>query len=158
MLTGGISSNPTDVSFYFSAQTYGPYTLAPGESGKIVFAYVAGAASQILNEDMLTWALKGNQSQVPLGLDAMLLNLEAARFAYRRQFDLPDAPPDVAYDTRFSPNAHMEVFWPDKTDNASNPDYAGSEAQDVTGYEIWRGDYLPAGPWTKIADIPKGSA
>jgi hypothetical protein len=158
MLLHEISNNPTEVGYFFNAQTYGPYTLAPGESGMIVFAYVAGAGSQMVGEDMLTWALKHKKEELPLGLDAMLQNLEAAKFAYRAEFDIPDAPPDVAFHTRITPDAHMEVFWSDKTDNATNPDYSGAEAQDVIGYEIWRAEWIPVGPWTKIADIAAGSA
>ncbi|OGG46164.1 MAG: hypothetical protein A3F84_26150 [Candidatus Handelsmanbacteria bacterium RIFCSPLOWO2_12_FULL_64_10] len=158
MLQGGVADNPTTIGFFFSAQTYGPYTLPPGATGKLVFAYVAGAGSQMLNQDMMTWAEKANKDELSLGQDAMLQNLEAARFAYRQGYDIPDAPPDVAFETSSSPNAHMQLSWSDATDNASNPDYTGAEAKDITGYRIYRATWLAIGPWTLIGEVKKGTA
>lgn len=158
MLLGGVADNPTTLGFFFSAQTYGPYTLPPGATGKLVFAYVAGAGSQMLNEDMLTWAHKGNRDGLSLGQDALLQNLEAARFAYRQGFDIPDAPPDMAFETSSSPNAHLQVTWSDRTDSAVNPDYAGAEARDIVGYRIYRSTWLGIGPWALIGEVKKGAA
>lgn len=157
MLLGGIADNPTTVGFFFSAQTYGPYALPPGATGKIVFAYVAGAGSQMLNQDMMTWAFKGNKDELSLGQDALLQNLEAARFAYRQGFDIPDAPPDVAWELSSNKDAHLQLTWSNQIENATNPDYTGAEAKDIAGYRVYRATWLGIGPWTLIGEVKKGS-
>ena len=155
ILMGGIQENPTEIGQHWTALTFGPYALAPGESGMIVFAYVAGAGSQIKGEDMATWALKGNQDELSLGVDAIVQNLLAARFAYKNGWDVPDAPPDTGFETSITPDAHLQITWSAQIDNAVNPD---TSMPDITGYEIFRSEWLPFGPWEQIATVSAGSA
>ena len=51
----------------------------------------------------------------------------------------------------------MVITWDDQADDASDPDYDGSEAQDIEGYRIYRA-WPPSfdwhyGPWELVTDI-----
>ena len=160
VLGGGrqIDPDPDHPSGQFSMLVFGPYDLPPGAKLKIVLAYVAGHPGQMLgNTDMFTWARKGNQAELPLGLDALKQNVDAARFAYANAYDIPDCPPDVNFRTGSNASAQMRVDWPDAVESASHPDYAGSEAADITGYRVYRSTWFDVGPWELLADIAVGT-
>ena len=153
-----IDSNPDHPSGQFSMLIFGPYELPVGAEAKIVLAYVAGHPGQMLgNTDWVTWARKGNQAELPKGLDALKQNLEAARFAYANAYDIPDCPPDVNFRTGSNATAQMRVDWPAEIDGASHPDYAGAEANDIAGFRVYRSEWLANGPWKLVTDIPAGT-
>jgi len=154
-----ISPDPDHPSGQMSLMVFGPYDLPPDGKAKIVLAYVAGHPGQVLgNTDPITWARKGVQAELPRGLDALKQNLSAAQFAYDNAFDIPDAPPDVNFRTGSDSFARMTVDWPVEIEQASHPDYAGTEARDIAGYRVYRGAWFDVGPWELIADIPAGTA
>ena len=72
-------------------------------------------------------------------------------------FDVPDPPPDVKVNFKNNSLGQMVISWDDEADNATDPDYSGAEANDVTGYRVYRA-WPPSfdwhyGPWEQIADI-----
>ena len=138
----------------FSMLVFGPYDLPPGGKAKIVLAYAGGHPGQMLgNTDMWTWAFKGNQAELPKGLDALKQNIEAAQFAYDNAFDIPDAPPDVNFRSGSSPDAQMQLEWSADIENAVHPDYG---TNDIAGYRVYRSTWFDIGPWELIADFKVG--
>ena len=151
-----IQEPPAVPSGQFSMLLFGPYDLPPGGKAKIVLAYLAGHPGQVLgNTDLWTWAFKGNQVELPRGLDALKQNFEAAQFAYDNAFDLPDAPPDVNFRTGSSPDAAMTVDWPVSVEQAAHPDYGSA---DIAGYRVYRSTWFDVGPWELIADFKAGES
>jgi len=107
--------------------------------------------------DVYEWARQGNQSQVADGERAMALHLERAQFAYDNNYDLPDAPPDVAVFVDSDENGNNAITWSDRAEKSPDPDYTGDEALDVQGYRVYRTQNNHLGPWELVADIPKGT-
>jgi hypothetical protein len=156
-----VQDNPDRVNRVTFSHTYGPYTLAPGEKAKVVVAWVAGSGAEFAGPggtpmDVYAWARQGNQSQVTDGERALAVHLDRAQFAYDNNYDVPDAPPDVAVFVDSDKNGNNAITWSDRTDSATDPDYTGAEAQDVAGYHVYRNDNNHLGPWELIADIPIG--
>lgn len=158
-----VQDNPTRTNRVTFSHTYGPYDLAPGEKAKVVVAWVAGSGAEFAGPggtpmDVYEWARQGNQNQVADGERALALHLERAQFAYDNNYDLPDPPPDVAVFIDSDANGNNALTWSDRAQRALDPDYTGSEAQDVTGYRVYRTQNNHLGPWELIADIPVGGA
>lgn len=157
-----IQDNPSKVSRVTFAHTYGPYDLAPGEKAKVVVAWVAGSGAEFAGPggspmDVYEWARQGNQSQVADGERAMAQHLERAQFAYDNNYDLPDAPPDVAIFVDSDENGNNAITWSDRAEKSPDPDYTGDEALDLQGYRVYRTQNNHLGPWELVADIPKGT-
>ena len=142
------------VAAWFGGQTYGPYTLAPGEKTKIVYAYVIGSGAG--EDDIFGWTRNNPRDAAGLakGEEWMVEFAERALWAYQNEYDLPDPPPDVHTRVVDSPNATNRVLWGDGADDAIDPDYGTG---DVAGYRIYRSVWTPNGPWTQIAETPKGT-
>jgi hypothetical protein len=99
-------ANAGDRTGYVHAQVYGPYTLKPGESAKIVMAYAAGHPAQMRADskqgmgamDLLTWdrsnePVERKQAEMKtLGEQALLENLRLAQFAYDSEYHIPATP------------------------------------------------------------------
>jgi len=153
----GVDSDPpvNELAAWFSGQTYGPYTLAPGAKGKIVMTYVVGSGAG--DGDIYTWTRKNtnNLTELARGEEWMVRFAERANWAYQNDYDLPDPPPDVYARVLNSDNATNLITWADGADNALDPDYAGAEAADVAGYRVYRSEWTPDGPWTLIAETRK---
>ncbi len=148
--------SPSRPSSQFSMMLFGPYDLPAGGKAKIVVAYAAGHPGQVLgNTDIWTWARKGNQGELPKGLDALKQNVEAARFAYANTYDIPDAPPDANFRTGSNATANMQVEWSNEVESSAHPDYGSA---DVAGYRVYRSTIVSDGPWELIVDIPKGTS
>lgn len=153
--------NPTNISRVTFAHTYGPYNLAPGEKAKIVVAWVAASGAEFAGAggtpmDIIEWSIQGNQNQVSDGERALAQHLERAQFAYDNGYNLPKPPPDVALYIDSDANGNNALMWSDRGDRALDPDYTGAEAQDVTGYRIYRSQDSQMGPWERIAEVPVG--
>jgi hypothetical protein len=163
-------ANAGDRTGYVHAQVYGPYTLRPGESAKIIMAYAAGHPAQMRADskqgtgamDLLTWdrssePVEKKQTEMKtLGEQALLENLRLAQFAYDSEYRIPAAPTNAfiaADDLTSSPNAHQQVSWVDDSDRAINPYY---KEADVIGYRVYRSTWYPAGPWELMDTIEKG--
>ncbi|OGG53142.1 MAG: hypothetical protein A3F84_25275 [Candidatus Handelsmanbacteria bacterium RIFCSPLOWO2_12_FULL_64_10] len=177
MFTPGImdnpnEANPDDRKMYIYAQVYGPYTLQPGESAKLIFAVAAGHPSQLKPDskqgmgvmDIVAWdrsedpvTTKQNEMKT-LGEKALLENIQLARFAYEANLQVPAAPTNTYIPGDWltaSPDAHQQISWIDAADRAVNPYY--NEA-DVLGYRVYRSTWFNWGPWELRDVIEKGKA
>lgn len=156
-----VMDNPTDVGAFTNAQVYGPYALMPGQTAKLVMAYVGGGGFEYAAPggepmDPMKWAQTATPEDVPVGEEALVENLEHALFAYQSGYDLPDAPPDVDFIIRSDENAQSRLYWSAEASSAINPDY--NEA-DIAGYKIYRGQrgtLTAIGPYSLVATIPVG--
>jgi len=165
----GIKDNPNeaipeDRVGYVHGQVYGPYTLKPGESAKVVMAYVAGHPAQMRNQDLLAWdrstePVEKKQSEIKtLGEQALLENARLAQFTYDSEYRIPAAPTNAFIakdDLTGSPNAHQQITWVDHSDRAVNP---YSKEADVLGYRIYRSNWFAVGPWELWDTIEKGKS
>lgn len=170
------------------AQVYGPYKLLKGQKAKLVMAYAAGSGAENAGTggepvDERLWAMSpGAQAQLANGEQALFNHLARARLTYRMGYDIPNQPPDIpgisksvsqgtlpGIQLTATPGGNVQVSWTDLADNATNPGYAGGEANDIAGYRVYSatsvfsndpvhnaGNY--AGPWRVVADIPVKSA
>jgi hypothetical protein len=139
-----IQDNPVVVDGVNASFAYGPYDLAPGDKVRIVLVLVAAAP---VEENMYGWALKGRQEDMlPLGagkaMDNLLKHHKAASDAFKWNYDLPNPPPDVKVETSASLDGFNLLKWSDAGDDATDPDYTGSEAQDVVGYRAYRSEFI----------------
>lgn len=165
-------ANPDDAKMYVYAQVYGPYTLKPGESAKLVMVFAAGHPSQMRSDpkqgmgtmDIVGWDRlhepldKMQREFKTLGEQALLENIRLARFAYEANYQVPAAPTNTfiaADELTSSPNAHQQISWIDKADRAVNPYY---KEQDVIGYRVYRSTWLNWGPWELWDVIEKGKS
>ena len=158
---GVLPGNPTTLSRWTVDMTFGPYKLGPGDKAKVVVAYVAGTAAQFAGPggapmDEWEWMRAGDRSKIADGEKAMALACKQAAFAYKNNYDIPDAPPDVDVKVLANEEGSFTLSWSALGDNAVNPDYAGAEAQDVAGYRVYRSEGNVTGPWNLLVDVPKG--
>lgn len=148
--------------------SFGPYTLAPGDSVRIIVAEVAGV--------MDLWdVIKGdpNHNYPDSTIAAIRRNAEAARNAIKWGFgarvdgidlaaDVPDSPPAP---TCFASNASVgtdsaiiSVQWDKLAEEVQFVDGSGDifydGAVDLDGYRVYRG-IDKRGIWELIADIPR---
>ena len=89
--------NNDELGAWIDAQVYGPYTLAPGESAKLVIAYVAGTAAnsakyranteQYARPYEWNWAQQSLDNELPLGLEAIYAHGNEAQKLYDLGFD-----------------------------------------------------------------------
>ena len=153
------TDNPDSSMLVTHSLAFGPYTLNPGEKGKVVIAFAAGSGADWHNLDELTWSkTQGAKDQLKDGEHSIIRNFTQAQFAYNMGFDLPDPPPDVKVNFNNSSLGQMVITWDDDGDDATDPDYTGAEASDVAGYRVYRA-WPPSfdwhyGPWELVADIP----
>ena len=155
-----IDADVTDPSGQISLVLFGPYDLPANGKIKLVVMYGAGHPGQMLgNTDAYVWArtdkdLSTKQQELHKGYDALVQNLESARFAYANAYDIPDSPPDVNFRTGSSATATMQCEWSTSIENAVNPDQG---VADIAGYRVYRTSWFEMGPWSLVADIPKGT-
>ena len=152
----GYQANPGEIGVFYSAQTFGPYSLGPGDKAKLVVAWVGGSGAG--ESDLYTWTRSHlyDFEGLKKGEEWMVEFFNRAKWAYDNEYDVPDSPPDVYVDVSNSPDAQNLLTW-NSADGAMNPDYIGAEAQDVAGYRIYRSEWNPDGPWTRIGEVPAGT-
>ncbi|HET6567236.1 MAG TPA: hypothetical protein VFG50_04665 [Rhodothermales bacterium] len=174
------TGNNDGTRFNFYTQSYGPYTLAPGDSVRFVIAEIAGvmdykevnagdpdghfpdstiAAIQRnaeLARNAVAWGLGADVNGVPLAADA------------------PEPPPmpqtDAVNASEGIEKAAIAVTWDNIAETTTIADGSGaafySGAEDLDGYRVYRSQdfqYDPAGgdpvfrgaAWTLLKDIPK---
>lgn len=151
--SAGFDGNPAKMGVFYSAQTFGPYTLAPGDKAKLVVAWVGGSGAG--EDDLYTWARRArhDQSELAKGEGWMVEFFNRAKWAYDNEYDLPDAPPDVYVNVTNSPNATNLLTW-NSAASAVHPDYG---VADVAGYRIYRSVWNPDGPWTQAGQVTSGT-
>ncbi len=149
----GVDADVKEVGQWFSVESFGPYTLKPGEKGKVVVAWAVGSGA---GESDIIGFFRSHPNDFTSLADGEKWLAEFAKraqFAYKNEYDLPDAPPDVYPRIENSATATNLLTWADDADGATNPDYAGAEAKDVAGYRVYRTDYTPDGPWTLVGEL-----
>ncbi|HRS51234.1 MAG TPA: hypothetical protein P5268_00685 [Candidatus Marinimicrobia bacterium] len=158
--------NNGDMYCFYTA-TFGPYSLAPGDSVRLILAEVAGSLDyhEVIKGDPNHWYPDSS-------IAAIRRNAEAARRALKWGFgatveginlaaDVPESPPapncSATNASKGSDTAIIAIQW-DKlaeeaviTDGAGNIFYDGST--DLGGYRIFRG-IDKRGIWDEIVDIP----
>ena len=106
------TDNPDSSMLVTHSLAFGPYTLNPGEKGKVVIAFAAGSGADWHNLDELTWSkTQGAKDQLRDGEHSIIRNFKQAQFAYDMGFDLPDPPPDVRVNFNNSPFGQMVITW-----------------------------------------------
>ena len=159
--------------------SFGPYTLAPGDSIRLIIGEVAGTMNlnQVRMGDPDHWlktfdedwqndstsaALKRNlealRNAVKWGVGAKINGLDIAA-------DVPESPPapncEALNFAAGADTAIISVSWDKLAEETSFKDGAGNlfydGLADLDGYRIFRGED-PRGIWTQIADIPISQA
>lgn len=142
----------------WSMMSLGPWTILPGDS--IVIAW-----AEIVNGVDYKTAL--DTSKVVNVLDAQSraafrLSADKAYFTYQQKlagngFNHPDPPaaPSFTVDYYKGPDrlAANVITFGNETELIPDPD---DNTLDLAGYNVYRSDFLPIGPWDKIATITKG--
>jgi hypothetical protein len=135
----------------------GPFSLAPYEKIKIVFAEVMGEMDRarivegsIENLNLLSLA----------SLDSLLKNVSAVKQLYSQDM-LPEIhPPPTPTNGEnsliiTSEPGYLIIEWPHIPSTYVDPILG---INDFEGYRIYRSTYFTIGPWVLLADIPKTSA
>jgi hypothetical protein len=129
--------------------SYGPYTIAPGESVRIV---VAEAVSGISREQALLTGQQFKQGEITAleknevvfqGRDSLMQTFVRAKANFDAQFDVPQAP---------APPTRFEVRWTDEGVDLSW-EYDQGAASAISGFSIWRASRFVDAPYTRIAEL-----
>jgi hypothetical protein len=137
----------------WSMMNLGPWTLAPGDSITLAIAeFVDGADYKFaINPDAF--------QTISQGLNIFNQTADKAKFTYDNNFNHPDPPAAPEFTVDFNREQKdvlgIVLKWGIETENIPDPD---DGELDLTGYKIYRSDYLPIGPWTEIKNIVKGDA
>ncbi len=132
----------------------GPWDLALGDSIHIVTAELVGSVTYDVAVDpnaASTDIAKGKQLLFDLS--------ERAQQNFENHYNIPDPPAgplSFELDYLGEDRIGTVISWSAVSEYIPDPDYFGEEAYDLAGYRIYRSDYLPIGPWQKIADVVKG--
>jgi hypothetical protein len=124
---------------------------------KVVTAEVIGGAAYADAVNPLTPKSKIGSD----GTKALFANCDRAQFAYDHNYRVthpPAAPTNFTlrlYDEKEGIVADV-IEWGKEAENIPDPDYVGDEKYDLVGYRIYRSNYLPIGPWERVADVKKG--
>lgn len=148
--------------------SFGPYTLAPGDSIRIILAEVAGSLDlhQVIMGDPDHWFPDSTIADIRK-------NTEAIRNAVKWGFganinginlaaDVPDSPPGPnckATNASYGGDtAKISIQWDKLAEETQFTDGSGSifynGATDLSGYRIYRGMDDPRGIWDLIIDVP----
>lgn len=174
LTSAGYHDEPDDPSAYVHLVAFGPYHLAPNEKAKIVLAYAGGMGANApqfdnykryaqpfnfgwinlyggTNQANVTFNTR--QREIPLGEDAMFRHFQRAIDVYNWGYDIPNQPPNVKLSWTSDRNANNKLSWSAFGEDATDPDYTGSEAKDLRGYRIYRSTVQNVGPWEFVAEF-----
>lgn len=160
---------PNDGKIYaWSTGSFGPYTLAPGDSVRLIVAEIAGQMdmNQVIIGDPNHWYPDSSVADIHRNLDAVRRAISWGIGAKVDGMDLaadvPEAPPapncNAATQSRGSDTAIIAVQWDKLAENAMITDgsqqvfYDGSA--DLSGYRIYR-SIDQRGAWNLVIDIPR---
>ena len=148
--------------------SYGPYTLAPGDSVRIIIAEVAGVMdlNEVLKGDPNFWYPDSTISAIRRNTEALR---NAVRWGIGAQVnginlaaDVPESPPapncSASNSSIGSDTAIIAVRWDKLAETKIILDASGSEfyngSIDLSGYRIYRGNDK-RGIWTLLKEIPR---
>ena len=133
----------------------GPYDLPPGGELKFVMVVACG----MMDYSRVAAGGLENEAHLSDGADSLWKNIDAAAELYGRDYECPDPPPTPTNGmnsltiTPLSEDEMMKIQWPPISDSYLDPDY---NVNDFAGYRVYRSTFRNVGPWTLVADIPKG--
>ncbi len=151
----GLADERWGKSRVWTMVSLGPWDLAPGDSVRVVVAEVIGCASS----EMVFDPTAVEQDIAKAGLADLNATAQRAQFNFDHRYNVPDSPaaPERFELTRLTGTRVGNVIrWDASGEQLPDPDYAGAEAYDLAGYRIYRSDYLPIGPWERIAEVAAG--
>lgn len=168
--------------FNFYTQSYGPFTLQPGDSARVLIAEIAGVLDyrRVVAGDTTGWragsiaALRANAAAVR---NAVAWGVGAVVDGVPVGADAPEPPPapetEAVNASRGTERAAIGVTWTDIAETALITDGSGSVfydgSTDLDGYRIYRSDdfqyvsdtqppALRGAYWDLLADIPISEA
>lgn len=157
-LAANFVQSPTDTIFMRKSRMWtmmqlGPWDLLPGDSVKIVIAEIVDGVdySQAIDPDNNPVNIINRDTR-----NAFLSSSDRAQFTYFNNYNHPDPPaaPKFTVDyNRQSQDVANVLKWDDNEESFGDPD---DGILDLTGYIIYRSDYLPIGPWIAIDTINVG--
>ncbi len=134
----------------------GPWDIEPGDSIRITMAEVMGSVPYKMAVDP-----SASPSDIAKGRQILMENADAAQKNFDAGFNIPQppaAPNHFELDYLGEDEIGAVLRWSNAGESIPDTDYSGEEAYDLAGYRVYRSNYLPIGPWTLIADIPKGDS
>jgi len=179
LTSGGHPNEPSINEMYTNFMTLGPWDLAPGAKTKFVIAYVGGHPGDLPKYSDHTKFAKpflfayqnlyngkgsapttfaARQPEIPLGEDVMFEHFERAIQVYDWGYDIPNQPPNIrgAFDSNLQ--GQNVIRWASVGEDSSDPDYTGSEAQDIVGYRIYKSSTEAEGPFELLSEFEIGGA
>jgi len=149
----GLSDERWGKARMWSMVSLGPWDLVPGDSIRVVMAELIGSCSSELAFAPTTT----EQDLAKAGLADLNATAARAQFNFDHGYNVPDppaAPAEIVLSRLTGTRVGNVLQWSDAGEQIPDLDYTGAEAFDLAGYRIYRSDYLPIGPWQRIADIP----
>ncbi|MCU7495686.1 MAG: hypothetical protein HF314_16620 [Ignavibacteria bacterium] len=140
----------------WTMMSLGPWDIAPGDSIVIAVAELVDGIdySKCTGPDMY----QGNAiTMVGLGrTNNFEPTADKAQFTYDNGLRHPNPPMAPSFKVNFFKGIDNfvanEITWTDSCENIPDPD---DGIKDLAGYRLYRSEYLPIGPWKKIAEITK---
>lgn len=140
----------------WSMISLGPWTIAPGDSITFAIAEIVDG----VDYDKVTGPNK-------IALDKPTVINQLSKAIYERSadkakqtfdngMDNPNPPVAPAFTVSYSDREQFvanKIEWGPESESIPDPD---DNQLDLAGYRLYRSEYLPIGPWVKIADITKG--
>lgn len=157
-LAANFVSSSTDTVFMSRSRMWsmiqlGPFDILPGDSIKIVIAEIV---------DGVDYKQAIDPQNNPINIinrdtrNAFFASADRAQLTYDNGLNHPDPPaaPDFSVDYyRESQSVANIISWSNEKEFYPDPDNGNL---DLTGYIIYRSDYLPIGPWIPIDTILAG--
>ncbi|HEX2963153.1 MAG TPA: hypothetical protein VHO43_15245 [Ignavibacteriales bacterium] len=140
----------------WTMMSLGPWDIAPGDSIVIAIAemvdgidYSKCTGPDMYKSDAITMLAKGR-------IDNFEPTADKAQFTYNNGLRHPNPPLAPSFKVNFFKGKDNfvanEITWTDSCENLPDPD---DGVLDLQGYRLYRSEYLPIGPWKKIAEISR---
>jgi len=135
----------------------GPFSIAPYETIKIVFAEVMGEMDR---GKIVEGGIDNLHELAAASLDSLLKNVAAVKQLYNQDLQPEFHPPPTPTNgenslTITSEPGYLILEWPEITNTYSDQIL---NINDFEGYRIYRSTYFTIGPWKLLVDIPKSTA
>lgn len=140
----------------WTLMSIGPWDLAPGDSIVIAIAEIVDGSDYSKATGKTMYPLSSSQLISNEGRINFENSSDKAQFTYDHNMNHPDPPIAPGFQVNFvkgiSNFVANQISWSDSTESIPDPD---DNTLDLAGYKLYRSDFLPIGPFTKIADIKK---
>ncbi|MGE5457390.1 MAG: hypothetical protein ACM3RX_03465, partial [Methanococcaceae archaeon] len=133
-----------------------PWDLMPGDSIVIAIAEIVDGIDYKNTTGKDKYKLSDQSRVNQEGRNNFEQSSDKAQFTYDNGFNHPDPPVAPAFSVDYLRGRENfvanQIVWSDSTEFIPDPD---DKELDLAGYRLYRSEYLPIGPWVKIADIKK---